>query len=61
MAHTPKQDFIPSELIGKFENIASACKALAEWKKEHRGPGRPRTLNHTGMSVAALKKMLKKA
>ncbi len=53
-----KPDFIPAELIGKFETITEAANALLTWKKENRGPGRPRTLD-SGVKLSILKKLLK--
>lgn len=53
-----KPEFVPADLIGKFETISEAAKALLNWEKENRGPGRPRTRD-CGVKLGTLKKMLK--
>lgn len=53
-------EFVPVELISKFDNIIEAARALENWKKENRGPGRPRTRD-CGVKLSTLKKMVKTA
>lgn len=55
-----KNDFVPTELLEKFDTLAEASVALAKWKKEHRGPGRP-SQKSIGISVGTLRKMIKKS
>lgn len=53
-----KGDYVPIELLGKFDSLVEAAAALSKWKRENRGPGRPRTRD-CGVSTKTLKKMLK--
>ena len=53
-----KQQLVPAELIGKFDSLREASQGFAQWQKENRRPGRPRTRD-TGVTLGTLRQMVK--